>query len=126
MREIKLLYTDDEEDIREIVEFALEDEGFILELCASGQEALETLETFKPDMILLDVMMPGLDGPGTLQALRKLPGFEKTPVIFCTAKALPDEVEQLISLGATDVISKPFNAMELPERIRAIWTDRHA
>ncbi len=125
MSDIKLLYVDDEEDIREIAEFSLEDEGFELLLCASGQEALDRITEFKPDLILLDVMMPGLDGPSTLKQLRQLPSFEHTPVIFFTAKVQPKEIEHFKSLGAVDVIAKPFDSMQLPHQIRSIWEQHH-
>jgi len=125
MSDIKLLYVDDEEDIREVAEFALEDEGFELALCASGKEALEKLPEFQPDLILLDVMMPGLDGPSTLKALRQLEGFTHTPVIFFTAKIQAKEVEQFKALGAVDVIAKPFDSMQLADQIRTIWEHTH-
>jgi two-component system OmpR family response regulator len=121
MSDIKLLYVDDEEDIREVAEFALEDEGFELQLCASGQEALSQIPVFQPDLILLDVMMPGLDGPDTLKQLRQLDGFAHTPVIFFTAKVQAHEIEKFKALGAIDVMAKPFDAMRLAEQIRAIW-----
>lgn len=71
---IKVLYVDDETDIRTIVEFALEDEeGLTIQLCASGAEALVRVESYQPDIILLDVMMPSMDGPTTLQHLRNKP-----------------------------------------------------
>ncbi|UCE77572.1 MAG: response regulator [Gammaproteobacteria bacterium] len=121
-RELRILYVDDEADIRTIVEFALEDEeGFQLTLCESGQAALETVADFSPDLILLDVMMPGMDGPTTLQRLREMPALAATPVVFVTAKVQPHEVEHLKSLGAADVIAKPFDPMSLAEQIRATW-----
>lgn len=117
---IKLLYVEDEADIREIAEFALEDEGFDINFCASGEQALETAEDFQPEVILLDVMMPGMDGPTAMQKLRKLSGLANTPVIFLTAKVQPNEVEDFISLGAIDVIAKPFDPMTLAEQIHNI------
>ena len=115
---MKLLYVEDEADIRTIAEVALEDEGFELQFCASGEEALEKLQDYVPDVILLDVMMPGMDGPTTLDKLRKLPGLEQTPVIFQTAKVRPDEVKDFIDLGALGVIHKPFDPMTLADDIR--------
>jgi two-component system OmpR family response regulator len=76
---------------------------------------------FSPDLLLLDVMMPTMDGPELLQELRKLPQFTQTPVIFMTAKAQPEEVQQFMELGAIDVITKPFDPMTLADQIRAIW-----
>lgn len=119
---IKIMYVDDEVDIRCIVEFALEDEvGMELRLCASGQEALDLAPTFRPDLILLDVMIPAMDGPTTLRRLRQLPGMAQTPVAFVTAKVQPEEVAYLTSIGAIDVIAKPFDPMRLPEQLRVLW-----
>ncbi len=119
---LKIMYVDDEADIRTIVEFALEDEDdFELKICASGQEALDTVGDYCPDFILLDVMMPGMDGPTTLQRLRELPDFSCLPVVFVTAKVQPHEVAHFKAIGATDVIAKPFDPMLLPEQVRDIW-----
>lgn len=117
---MKLLYVEDEADIREIAEFALEDEGFDIVFCDSGEQALEKAGDFQPEVILLDVMMPGMDGPTTLQNLRKLPGLETTPVIFLTAKVQPNEIQDFIALGAMDVIPKPFDPMTLSDNIHEI------
>ena len=117
---MKLLYVEDEADIREIAEFSLEDEGFDIVFCESGEQAIEKAGDFQPDVILLDVMMPGMDGPTTLQNLRKLPGMEATPIIFLTAKVQPNEIQDFIALGAVDVIPKPFDPMALANQIRDI------
>ncbi len=115
---MKLLYVEDEADIREIAEFALEDEGFDIVFCASGEEAVEKADDFQPEVILLDVMMPGMDGPTTLKNLRTIPGLETTPIIFLTAKVQPNEIQDFIALGAIDVIAKPFDPMTLADKIR--------
>lgn len=121
----KILYVEDEPDIQAVARLALEHlGGFVVELCGSGHEALERFPSFKPDMILLDVMMPGMDGPTTLRALRALPDGERTPVVFMTAKVQPQEIAQYKQLGAIDVIPKPFDPMALAERVRAIWDAR--
>ena len=117
---MKLLYVEDEADIREVAEFALEDEGFDIIFCESGEQALEKASDFKPEVILLDVMMPGMDGPTTLKELRKIPAMTDTPVIFLTAKVQPDEVQGYIDLGAVDVIPKPFDPVTLADQIHAI------
>ncbi|MDV2856538.1 MULTISPECIES: response regulator [Oceanimonas] len=118
----RILYVEDDEDIREIARLALEMVGgFTVLLCASGEEALTRATGFAPDMILLDVMMPGMDGPGTLAALRRQPALAHTPVAFMTAKIQPQEIAAYKALGAVDVIAKPFDPMALPEQIRAIW-----
>jgi CheY-like chemotaxis protein len=117
-----VLYVDDEPDIREVVELSLRIvAGLEVRTCESGERALQILATFKPDLILLDVMMPGMDGAATLQRLRATPGIEDIPVIFITAKALPQEVARFRELGAIGVIAKPFDAMQLGEQVRAIW-----
>ncbi len=123
MPELKrILYVEDEADIRAVAEIALEAVGgFELKACSSGQEALTEVTDFGPDLLLLDVMMPGMDGPTTLAALRKLPELSETPAIFMTAKVQPEEVAALKKSGVLDVITKPFDPMGLAEQIRAIW-----
>ena len=119
---LKILYVDDEADIRTIVQFAFEDEeGFELKVCASGQEALDTVADYRPALVLLDVMMPGMDGPTTLQRLHVQPGLAQLPVAFVTAKVQPQEVAHLKSLGAVDVIAKPFDPMALADHVRGLW-----
>ncbi len=121
----KILCVEDEPDIQAITKLALETiGGFTIETCSSGREALLKAPEFGPDLILLDVMMPGMDGPETLQALRALPGFETTPVIFMTAKAMASEIQKYKELGALDVIPKPFDPMTLSDQIKAIWNAR--
>ena len=117
---MKLLYVEDEADIREIAEFALEDEGFDIVFCESGEQAVARAGDFQPEAILLDVMMPGMDGPTTLQNLRTVPGLQNTPVIFLTAKVQPNEIKDFIALGAIDVIPKPFDPMTLADQVRNI------
>lgn len=119
---LRLLYVDDESDIRDIVEIALEDETDLeLRLCPSGAAALELMQQYRPDLLLLDVMMPGMDGPTTLKRLRELPGCEAIPAVFVTAKVHPHEVEQFKTLGAIGVIAKPFDPMLLADQVRALW-----
>jgi CheY-like chemotaxis protein len=119
----KILYVEDEADIRLIVQIALEDVGgFELKSCSSGTEAIAEVEGFKPDLILLDVMMPGLDGPETLKELRKLPAVEKIPVIFMTARIQEKEVAQYKTLGISEIIAKPFEPLSLPDTLRAFWS----
>ena len=122
---LRVLHVEDEPDIRQVADFALEGEGFHLTQCASGQEALDQARDFTPDLILLDVMMPGMDGPTTLGRLRELPHLARTPVIFMTAKVQPDEVTELNTLGAVGVIAKPFDPMRLGEQIRSILEERN-
>lgn len=119
---LKILYVDDEADIRTIVQFAFEDEeGFELKVCASGQEALDTVADYRPALVLLDVMMPVMDGPTTLQRLHVQPGLAQLPIAFVTAKVQPQEIAHLKSLGAVDVIAKPFDPMALADHVRSLW-----
>ena len=123
MAELKrILYVEDEPDIRAIASIALETVGgFNLKACSSGEEALASAASFLPDLLLLDVMMPNMDGPRTLKALKQLPEIVNTPVIFMTAKVQSSEVAEYKSLGALDVIAKPFDPMTLAEQIKNIW-----
>ena len=95
--------------------------GFEVRACESGADAIAAAPAFAPDLLLLDVMMPGMNGPTALMALRGLPGLADVPAIFMTAKIMPAEVAELKAAGALEVIPKPFDPMTLPEEIRAIW-----
>jgi len=118
----RVLYVDDEPDIREVVQLSLGlMPGVTVKVCESGEEALRHLPEFRPDIVLLDVMMPGLDGPATLARMRSDPSTHSIPVVFMTAKALPQELDRFMSLGAVGVISKPFDPMQLAQRVREIW-----
>ena len=117
-----VLYVDDEPDIREVVQMSLSlVEGLDVQICESGERALQVLPELRPDLVLLDVMMPGMDGPSTLQKLRTMPGFESVPVIFMTAKAMPQEVARFRELGAVSVIAKPFDPIQLGQQVVSIW-----
>jgi CheY-like chemotaxis protein len=117
-----VLYVDDEPDIREVVELSLGlVGGLTVHTCDSGERALEILPQLQPDLILLDVMMPRLDGPSTLQRLGADPNLNRIPVVFMTAKAMPQEVERFKQLGAVAVIAKPFDPMRLGEQVVSIW-----
>jgi len=118
----KILYVEDEPDIQAIAEMSLQVVGgFDVALCSSGDEALEKAEGIAPDLILLDVMMPGMDGPTTLMKLREIEALNDVPIVFMTAKAMTAEIAELKELGAVDVIPKPFDPMSLPDQVRAIW-----
>lgn len=117
----RILYVEDEPDIQLVVSIPLQAAGFQLEVCDSGQEALKKALAFQPDLILLDVMMPGMDGPTTMQELRRIPQFQETPVIFMTAKTQKQEINQFLQLGAMAVIMKPFDPLTLVSRLRDIW-----
>ena len=118
----KILYVEDEPDIQAVTKLALEEiGGFTLEVCSNGDEALSKAIAFAPDLLLLDVMMPGMDGPTTLKALRELTEIRNIPAIFMTAKVQPHEVQEYKDLGAIDVIAKPFDPMTLSDNLRNIW-----
>ena len=117
----KVLLVDDEADIRKIASLTLKHVGGweVVQAC-SGAEALEAAVRELPDVILLDVMMPGMDGPSTLEALRANPITAAIPVIFVTAKIQTNERQQISLLGAAGIIAKPFDAMRLSEEVRRI------
>lgn len=120
----KILMAEDEEDIRRIAKIALEQIGhYTILLCESGGDVLRVVDHFNPDLILLDVMMPGMDGVMTYKALRKKQTFANTPIVFMTAKVQQNEINKYIELGAAGVIHKPFDPLALPERINQIWGD---
>jgi len=116
------MYVDDEPDIREIVEMAL---GLIDNLtvrtCGSGEQALKVMPEVMPDLVLLDVMMPAMDGPSTLSRMRANQSLPLIPVIFVTAKAMPQEIAYFRELGAIGVIAKPFDPMLLGEQVLTLW-----
>ena len=116
---LKLLHIDDEDDIREVVVSALElDPDVEVRSESSGTAGLATAASWRPDAILLDVMMPSMDGPTTLLRLKSYHATKKIPVIFFTVKALPNEISEFIDLGARGVIKKPFNPMTLASEVR--------
>ncbi len=124
MRELKLvLYVEDDPDIQMVAQMALEIVGGLsLRTCSSGQEAMQVAASgIAPDLILLDVMMPGLDGPATLAELRKITATATTPVIFMTAKVQAAEVTYYKSIGASGVIAKPFDPMQLAQQVRTMF-----
>lgn len=122
MTGLTVLHVDDEPDIREVVGMCMDmDSGIALTSAGSGKEALALLEGgLRPDVILLDVMMPELNGPGVLLRLREIPGLGDTPVIFMTARAQRAELDRYLDLGATGVIIKPFDPMTLTTEVRDI------
>lgn len=118
----KILYVEDQKDIQMIARVALESiSHYEVKICDGGEQALDCMAKCSPDLILLDVMMPGIDGPGTMIEMRKREELQSIPVIFMTAKVLPNEVDELMSLGALGVISKPFDPVTLGSQIQEIW-----
>lgn len=118
----KILHVEDDPDIREIALIALETIGGLpVVQCESGTDALARVSEVMPDLLLLDMSMPDMDGVETLNALRALPGLAAIPAIFMTARAQAQEHAELLSKGAIAVITKPFDAMSLAQEIRDIW-----
>jgi CheY-like chemotaxis protein len=114
-----VLYVDDEADIREVAVIALQlDPDFEVKSESSGVAGLVTAAHWRPDAILLDVMMPSMDGKATLSLLKASEVTKRIPVIFVTARAQPSEIAEFINLGARDVITKPFNPMKLAAEVR--------
>lgn len=122
-----ILYAEDEEDIREIAILAIEAiGGFEVITCHSGVDVIELALKFKPQLILLDVMMPIMDGPTTLLALKQHPDLKSIPVVFLTAKIMNDEVTHFTKLGAIGVIGKPFDPLTLAAQIQTLWDAHYA
>jgi CheY-like chemotaxis protein len=119
MASIRVLHVDDEPDVREVVEISLGlDPVLSVRSCASGGDALAATADWSPDLIMLDVMMPDMDGPMTLARLREQPQTADVPVVFITACAQASEIERFLSLGAAAVIAKPFDPMTLAALVR--------
>lgn len=119
----RILFVEDDPDIRMVATMALEAVGgFSVLACDSGDRAVKEAPAFSPDLVLLDVTMPGLDGPATLEALRRLPEIRETPVVFMTARVQTHEVALYREMGAADVIAKPFDPMALSDTVRSIWS----
>lgn len=118
----RILYVDDDASMRELVRTALaSQEDFSVVTCTSGFEALIIVGQLRPDLILMDVAMPRMDGVQTLECLRAMELSHHTPVVFVAADRSPVELRRLQAAGAADVIQLPFAASELPELIRSIW-----
>jgi two-component system OmpR family response regulator len=118
----KILHVEDEPDIRTIAKMSLERIGNLtVESCESGAEALSKIAAFGPDLVLLDAMMPEMDGPEVLKALREREDTKHIPIVFMTAKVQSSEIEGYKALGALDVIPKPINPMTLHQQLKDIW-----
>jgi CheY-like chemotaxis protein len=117
-----VMCVEDEADIRLIVQTALETvAGLRVTLCDDGARAVAAARDARPDLIALDVMMPGTDGPAVLRALRADPLTAAIPIVFITAKVQPDEVSHLLRQGAIGVVAKPFDPMTLAAQLSALW-----
>ena len=119
----RIMHVEDDPSIQTVARVALEAVGgFEVCTCSGGQEALDRFESFAPQLILLDVMMPTMDGPSTLRNLQQQFDLTKIPVVFMTAKVQTNEIESYKALGASDVVVKPFDPMKLSEQIHAMWS----
>jgi CheY-like chemotaxis protein len=119
---VRICYVEDDEDIQKIVRMTLERIGkMTVEVVGDPLQAIETIKRFKPELVLLDWMMPGMDGPTLYRKMKEVPEVRDLPVVFITAKASQKELDELRALGAAGTISKPFSPMELPVLLRAIW-----
>jgi len=119
---VRICYVEDDEDIQKIVRITLERIGkMTVEVVGDPLQAIETIKRFKPELVLLDWMMPGMDGPTLYRKMKEVPEVRDLPVVFITAKASPKELDELRALGAAGTISKPFTPRDLPEQLRAIW-----
>lgn len=118
----KVMHVEDDECIRIVAEMALSDvAGFEVLSCDGAEAALEQVVAFAPDLILLDVMMPKMDGLQTLAELKKIPSLATTPIVFMTAKIQPSEKQVYIDAGAVGVIEKPFDPMVIGETLNQLF-----
>ena len=118
----RVMYIEDEPDIRSIVQIALEKIGGVtVTTCGSVRETLGLALDFNPKLILLDIMMPDMDGFAVLQAIRSMPQLVNVPVVFVTAKTQLHEIDQYKEEGVSDVITKPFDPVALPKIVNDIW-----
>lgn len=120
----RILAVEDEQDIAHILDLSLRQVGkFDVQLYSNGQDAIAHAGQFQPQLLLLDFMLPGMDGLTLMGELRAVAGLEDVPVIFLTAKSQPSEVESYLAAGAVAVINKPFDPMQLPDQIRETWNN---
>lgn len=123
----RILVADDEPDLLEIIRIALEIVGgYEVSICESGSELIERLPEFDPDLLVIDVLMPGMGGLEVLESVRQVAGYESVPVVFLTGVAQEDELEALRRSGAVEVITKPFDPMTLADRIDGVWKTARA
>jgi two-component system, OmpR family, response regulator len=123
MRELKkILYAEDEPDVQTVVELTVQTmSSYDIKICNDGKKLLECVDNYKPDLILLDVMMPEMDGPTTFKFLQETESTKNIPVIFMTAKVQAHEIENLNKTGVIGIITKPFDPVTLCSEIEEIW-----
>jgi len=118
----RILLADDEPDILEISRIALETVGgYEVAVCESGTEFLKLLPEFQPDLVIIDALMPDMNGLEVLAEMRRMVGFEDVPAVFLTGLVLERDLRDLRASGAVDIITKPFDPLKLPLRIDGIW-----
>lgn len=118
----RICYVEDDLDIQRIVRMSLERVGkMTVEIVTDPMAAIAAMAAFKPDLVMLDWMMPGMDGPTLFREMKKRPEVADLPVVFITAKAAQRDLDELAALGAAGTISKPFSPKDLPDQLRAIW-----
>ena len=118
----KLIIIDDDPDILQIAKYSLEDmKGVSIKYCDSGQEGIKEALFFLPDLILVDVMMPNMDGIAFIKVMRLIPILSKIPVAFLTAKIQKEDLEQYYAMGIKEVITKPFDPITFPAEIQKLW-----
>ena len=120
----KLLIAEDDQDLQLVVDFSLFNEGYSVAIYNNGVEVLENFESFKPDVVILDQMMPKMDGLTTLQTLKERNLLEDVPVIFLTSKVYEADVKNYLACGARAVIAKPFDPTLLPNYVDQV-VDHH-
>ena len=119
----RICYVEDDEDIQRIVRMSLERIGkMTVSVVSDPTKAIDAILAFKPDLVMLDWMMPVIDGPTLFKQMKARPDTSALPVVFITAKAAQRDLDELTSLGAAGTISKPFSPKDLPDQLRAIWT----
>jgi CheY-like chemotaxis protein len=118
----RICYVEDDEDIQRIVRMSLERVGkMTVEIVGDPLAAIERMRAFKPELVMLDWMMPGLDGPALFRKMRETEDLKGLPVVFITAKASQRDLDDLRAMGAAGTISKPFSPKDLPDQLRKIW-----
>ncbi|HZE59605.1 MAG TPA: response regulator [Burkholderiales bacterium] len=118
----RISYVEDDEDIQRIVRMSLERVGkMTVDVVSDSMTAMARIASFKPDLVMLDWMMPRMDGPTLFRKMKQDPEAAKLPVVFITAKATQRDTDELMALGAAGMISKPFSPKDLPDQLRAIW-----
>lgn len=118
----RICYVEDDEDIQRIVRMSLERVGkMTVEIVGDPTAAIEAITSFRPDLVMLDWMMPAMDGPTLFQQMKLRAETKSLPVVFITAKAAQRDLDELMKMGAAGTISKPFSPKDLPDQLRAIW-----